>query len=128
MGGALRAILWLALVLALAGPERLKAVPDLSASGREIVLTLDMSGSMLIEDFDIDGVQSTRLEAVKRVARSFVEERQGRPDRPRPLCEPRLRGRAPDLRSGGGGAGHRKRPRSASPAARPPSPTGWGLR
>ncbi|MFQ6774455.1 VWA domain-containing protein [Cereibacter sphaeroides] len=75
--GALRAILWLALVLALAGPERLKAVPDLSASGREIVLTLDMSGSMLIEDFDIDGVQSTRLEAVKRVARSFVEERQG---------------------------------------------------
>ncbi|MGP3697960.1 VWA domain-containing protein [Rhodobacter sp. NSM] len=76
-GTVLRVLLWVCLVTALAGPQRLVPMPDLSASGREIVLTLDMSGSMLIEDFDIDGVQSTRLDAVKQVARSFVEERTG---------------------------------------------------
>lgn len=73
----LLALLWLGLVTALAGPQRLVPTRDLTASGREILLALDMSGSMLIEDFDIDGVQSTRLDAVKQVAQRFVEERTG---------------------------------------------------
>lgn len=74
---ALRWACWVALVLALAGPERLVPIRDTSASGREIVLALDMSGSMLTEDFSLDGAQISRLDAVKRVAASFVRARGG---------------------------------------------------
>ena len=68
---------WTALVLALAGP-RLAATTDLvTSSGREILLTLDLSGSMLNEDFRLDGQPLSRLEAVKRVASRFVASRKG---------------------------------------------------
>ncbi|MEI4472730.1 VWA domain-containing protein [Frigidibacter sp. MR17.24] len=70
-------VLWVGLVLALAGPERLRLERDRSASGRDIVLALDMSGSMLIEDFALDGAQVSRLDAVKRVAGAFAAGRQG---------------------------------------------------
>lgn len=73
----LAALAWIALVAALAGPERLVPTRDTSASGRDILLALDMSGSMLIEDFDLDGVAISRLEAVKDVAARFVAERAG---------------------------------------------------
>lgn len=74
---ALATITWTGLVLAVAGPERLDPVRDTSASGRDIVLALDMSGSMLIEDFSLDGRPASRLEAVKTVADRFVAERTG---------------------------------------------------
>jgi Ca-activated chloride channel family protein len=75
--GLLLAALWLCLVLAAAGPQRLVPVPDRTASGRDIVLALDLSGSMAIEDFSLDGETASRLDAVKRVATRFVEARQG---------------------------------------------------
>ena len=52
-------------------------VPDRTASGRDIVLALDLSGSMAIEDFSLDGETASRLDAVKRVATRFVEARRG---------------------------------------------------
>lgn len=70
-------LLWLALITALAGPQRLVPTRDLTASGRDIILTLDMSGSMLTEDFNLDGKSISRLAAVKQVAARFVAERQG---------------------------------------------------
>ena len=79
-GGLSRALAWLtwaALLLALAGPVRLEPVRDTSATGRDIMLALDMSGSMLTEDFDFDGAPVSRLDAVKRVAARFVTERPG---------------------------------------------------
>jgi Ca-activated chloride channel family protein len=69
--------LWLCLVLAVAGPQVLVPVPDRTASGRDIVLALDLSGSMAIEDFSLDGETASRLDAVKRVAARFVEARSG---------------------------------------------------
>jgi Ca-activated chloride channel family protein len=75
--GLLLAGLWLCLVVAIAGPQRLVTVPDRTASGRDIVLALDLSGSMAIEDFSLDGEIASRLEAVKRVAAGFVEARRG---------------------------------------------------
>lgn len=75
--GGLLAALWLCLVLALAGPQRLVEIPDRTASGRDIVLALDLSGSMAIEDFSLDGETASRLDAVKRVAARFVEARRG---------------------------------------------------
>ncbi len=73
----LKILLWLGLAAALAGPQRLERVADVSASGRDIILALDLSGSMLIEDFDLDGARVSRLDAVKRVAAQFVSQRAG---------------------------------------------------
>jgi len=68
---------WLLLVVALAGPQ-LPATTDLiTSSGREIVLALDLSGSMVKEDFVLDGKPVSRLDAVKRVAARFVAARKG---------------------------------------------------
>ena len=74
---SLLAAFWLFLVTAAAGPQRLVEVPDRTASGRDIVLALDLSGSMAIEDFSLDGETASRLDAVKRVASRFVEARRG---------------------------------------------------
>nr|WP_299130031.1 VWA domain-containing protein [uncultured Amaricoccus sp.] len=73
----LPALLWIALVLALAGPQRLATTAALPASGRDIVLVLDLSGSMSIEDFELDGAPAQRLDAVKRVAARFARNREG---------------------------------------------------
>lgn len=73
----LRVALWFFLILALAGPERLLPTPDRTATGRDIMLALDLSGSMETPDFTLDGQTATRLAAVKRVASRFVSEREG---------------------------------------------------
>lgn len=77
VGPGLAAIAWIALVVALAGP-RTETVSDIvPASGRDIVLALDLSGSMLKEDFRLDGQAVSRLDAVKRTASAFVAARRG---------------------------------------------------
>ncbi len=75
--GLLLAAFWFCLVAAVAQPQRLVPVPDRTASGRDIILALDLSGSMAIEDFSLDGETASRLDAVKRVAARFVEARRG---------------------------------------------------
>lgn len=76
-GTGLLSLAWIALVLALAGPQ-LPADRDIvTASGREIILAIDLSGSMVIEDFSLDGKPLSRLDAVKRVASRFVAARRG---------------------------------------------------
>lgn len=68
---------WIALVVALAGPRIEVASDVIPASGRDIVLVLDLSGSMLKEDFVLDNRPVTRLHAVKRTAAAFVAARKG---------------------------------------------------
>lgn len=70
-------LLWVSLVSALAGPRMLTFSDAISASGRDIVLAIDLSGSMEKEDFDLDGEALSRLDAVKRVAGHFVRRRSG---------------------------------------------------
>ena len=76
-GLALVAGVWLGLCLALAQPQRIQMVPDRSASGRNIVIALDMSGSMATPDFALEGQTVTRLDAVKQVAEGFIRARTG---------------------------------------------------
>lgn len=76
-GPWLAALAWAALVLALAGPRIEVASDVIPASGRDIVLVMDLSGSMLKEDFFLDDLPVTRLDAVKRTAAAFVAARQG---------------------------------------------------
>ncbi len=76
-GLVLAAAAWIALVVALAGPQRPLAHDVVTASGREIILTMDLSGSMVKEDFVLDGKPISRLDAVKQVAARFVAARRG---------------------------------------------------
>ncbi len=73
----LPAICWAALVLALAGPAGTLSTPGLPASGRDIVLVLDLSGSMEQPDFSLDGRPARRVDVVKRAAADFLRRRAG---------------------------------------------------
>ncbi len=71
------ALAWALLVLALAGPRQLAPVPALAVSGRDLAIALDLSGSMVREDFELDGRSLSRLDAVKRVGAAFARRRAG---------------------------------------------------
>ncbi|WP_181706374.1 VWA domain-containing protein [Chthonobacter rhizosphaerae] len=68
---------WLALVVAIAGPQRVLPSPALPATGREIVLVLDLSGSMEAKDFQLNGQPVRRIDAVKAVSADFLRGRAG---------------------------------------------------
>ncbi|WP_375453376.1 VWA domain-containing protein [uncultured Methylobacterium sp.] len=69
--------LWAALVVALSGPRLVLPATALPASGREIMLAMDLSGSMERRDFALDGETVNRLVAVKRVGADFIRRRAG---------------------------------------------------
>ena len=62
-------------VLGLARPQLGKSLTQIEASGIDIMLVLDVSGSMLTKDFTIGGEQATRVEAIREVTRKFIEAR-----------------------------------------------------
>tara|TARA_B110000503_G_scaffold105396_1_gene157250 strand:- start:1645 stop:2724 length:1080 start_codon:yes stop_codon:yes gene_type:complete len=67
---ALRSLAIGLLVIACSRPQSSSSVEDLTREGIDIVLSMDLSASMLSKDFD-----PNRLEASKKVAAQFVEER-----------------------------------------------------
>ncbi|MEL6477849.1 MAG: VWA domain-containing protein [Pseudomonadota bacterium] len=69
--------IWLTLVTALAGPRLAETNPALPVSGRDLILVLDLSGSMVREDFVLNDEQVSRLDALKHVATDFVRIRAG---------------------------------------------------
>lgn len=72
------ALVWLLLVLAMARPERVGEPIVIEKAARDIMLAIDISGSMDGRDFvGTDGERLQRLEAVKRVVARFVEQREG---------------------------------------------------
>jgi len=75
--GILLFLAWAALVAGLTGPRQERVLDVVPASGRDIVLALDLSGSMEGEDFDLDGAQVSRLAAVQAVGAGFVRGRTG---------------------------------------------------
>ena len=76
-GWLLPVLLWASLIVALAGPRLLLNNPTLPVTGRDLVLSLDLSGSMVRKDFLLDGQEVPRLDALKHVARDFVLQRGG---------------------------------------------------
>ena len=68
---------WLLLVLAAARPQWLGAPVPLPMAGRDLMLAVDISGSMTEEDMVIGGRVVDRLTAVKAVAGDFIERREG---------------------------------------------------
>ena len=71
------ALIWLLLVAAAARPQWLGDPLPLSLSGRDLMLAIDVSGSMEIQDFDLGGRQVTRLDVIKKTAGEFIERRAG---------------------------------------------------
>ena len=67
----LRALAFAALVIALARPQETLKEEEIKAEGIDIALVMDLSSSMLAQDFKPD-----RLEVSKRVAGEFVEKRE----------------------------------------------------
>jgi Ca-activated chloride channel family protein len=69
---------WALIVVALARPERLGEPVVIEKSARDIVLALDISGSMDEKDFTLpDGTAQQRLAAVKEVLKTFIDQRDG---------------------------------------------------
>ena len=79
-GKILRALIFATLavfIVGLARPQLGKSLTQVEASGIDIMLVLDVSGSMLTKDFTIGGTEATRLDAIREVTRKFIE---GRPN------------------------------------------------
>ncbi|GBD27891.1 hypothetical protein HRbin30_03248 [bacterium HR30] len=73
---ALRTLCVAALILAASRPQYGTAESEYRGEGIDIVLAVDISGSMLAEDFTKrSGERTNRLEAVKEVVREFVPRR-----------------------------------------------------
>lgn len=79
-GKILRAMIFATLaifIIAISRPQLGKSLTQVEASGIDIMLVLDVSGSMLTKDFTIGGDEATRLDAIREVTRKFID---GRPN------------------------------------------------
>lgn len=63
------------LVIALARPQYGDEQTKVTTEGIDIVLAVDVSGSMLAEDFEIGGRRHNRLYVIKRVVKDFIQKR-----------------------------------------------------
>jgi len=73
----LATLAWFLLVLAAARPERIGEELDVPVAGRNLMLAVDLSGSMDQKDFELAGRRVDRLTATKAVASDFIERREG---------------------------------------------------
>ena len=77
-GALLAALRWLVLALfivALAQPRLAKSTTEVKASGIDIMVALDMSGSMISEDFVVDGSRVNRFNMARSVLEGFIDQR-----------------------------------------------------
>jgi Ca-activated chloride channel homolog len=63
------------MIVGLARPQRAHSRTEVTANGIDIVLGLDVSGSMQALDFLVDNRRVNRIEVVKSVVSRFIEER-----------------------------------------------------
>lgn len=68
---------WLLLVLAASRPQYVGDPIQLPTTGRDLMLAVDISGSMEAQDIQLNGQNATRLQVVKSVVGEFVERRTG---------------------------------------------------
>jgi Ca-activated chloride channel family protein len=72
---ALRLAALAAMITALAHPQQGLGEADVEAQGIDIVLALDVSGSMRALDFTLKGNRASRLDVVRSVVKTFIEAR-----------------------------------------------------
>ena len=69
--------IWLLLVLASSRPQWLGEPVSLPSTGRDLMMSVDISGSMEAQDMVIGNRQVSRIDVVKAVVGDFVERREG---------------------------------------------------
>src|SRR5436190_23308333 len=77
-GGFVSALRWLVLalfIIALSQPRLTKSETKVSASGVDIVVALDMSGSMISEDFEVKGQRVNRFDMGRAVLKQCIDKR-----------------------------------------------------
>lgn len=74
---ALPALLWLALIVTLAGPQWVGEPVPVTQERREMMIALDLSGSMQADDMTLNGRQVTRIQAAHHILAEFIERRHG---------------------------------------------------
>src|SRR5476651_171057 len=77
-GGFLMSLRWLVLALfivALAQPRLTKSTTSVKASGVDIAVALDMSGSMVSEDFVVRNERVNRFNMARTVLKGFIDKR-----------------------------------------------------
>ncbi|NPA72458.1 MAG: VWA domain-containing protein [Gammaproteobacteria bacterium] len=70
-------LLWLLILLAAARPIWYLTPTPFQVSGKEMMLAVDLSGSMQKQDMYLNGQDVNRLVAVKSVVSNFIQQRQG---------------------------------------------------
>ncbi|TRW49368.1 VWA domain-containing protein [Aliidiomarina halalkaliphila] len=73
----LPSLIWIALVSAAAHPRWVGEPIALNPEAREIMIALDLSGSMQMDDMELNGRTVTRLEAAHAILADFIRRRSG---------------------------------------------------
>lgn len=72
----LSVLMWLLLLISAARPVWYGEPVDIATSGRDLMLAIDISDSMRIDDMQIDGRQRMRIDVVKTLAGEFIRSRE----------------------------------------------------
>ena len=70
-------LVWLLLVLAASRPQWVGEIESLPVTGRDLLLAVDISGSMDTQDMILKRTAVNRLKVVKKVAGEFIQRRHG---------------------------------------------------
>lgn len=73
----LLSLIWLLLLLAAGRPQWVGDPVALPVSGRDLMLAVDISGSMALEDMVINSRPVSRITMVKKVVNDFIDRRRG---------------------------------------------------
>jgi Ca-activated chloride channel family protein len=71
------ATMWIALLAAAARPVWYGESIDVASSGRDLLMLVDLSDSMRIDDMLLDGQPTQRIDIIKSVAADFIKRRRG---------------------------------------------------
>jgi Ca-activated chloride channel family protein len=70
-------LIWLLLLVAAARPLWIGEAVELPNSGRDLMLAVDISGSMRVEDMQVRNGMARRIDAVKELGSDFMAQRSG---------------------------------------------------
>lgn len=70
-------LVWCLVVLAASRPQWLGEPIDIPTEGREMMIAVDLSGSMQVEDMELNGSTVNRLDMLKVILGDFIDRRVG---------------------------------------------------
>lgn len=69
-------LMWLCLIISAARPVYFGEAENIAVSGRDLLLVLDISDSMRVNDMTLNDQPASRIDVLKSVATEFVEQRE----------------------------------------------------